>query len=327
VTIDIDGTIVTTGQTVERAFRGYNPHHRKNPSYYPILGHVAQTGQIITHKNRSGDVHDSKGSAAFIRETVRVLRKDIGFTKTIEIRTDGAFFQRELLELYARLGVEYATKVPMWPWLNLRAHILKHAESDWMTVDRSADVEGIDLSIELRPWNRRERIAIFRKRVNHRPVKGLQLDLFNPDDGYWEYCAVATNRSIGLPALWHFINGRGAQEKTISELKGALAFDAVISRSYSANTAWQKINVLTHNLAVAFQLAGGAPERARSRKRTAVFRAQSLRTLRFEWLNRAGRIINRAGRRVLRLPTNVALEKSLAQLLEFMPKPGSCISS
>ena len=35
LTIDVDGTVVRTGATVGWAFRGFNPHHRKDPSYYP----------------------------------------------------------------------------------------------------------------------------------------------------------------------------------------------------------------------------------------------------------------------------------------------------
>jgi hypothetical protein len=41
------------------AFRGFNPHHRKDPSYYPLLAHLAQTGHILRLKNRPGNVHDS----------------------------------------------------------------------------------------------------------------------------------------------------------------------------------------------------------------------------------------------------------------------------
>src|SRR2546425_2488085 len=41
LTIDVDGTVVCTGATVGWAFRGFNPHHRKDPSYYPLLAHVA----------------------------------------------------------------------------------------------------------------------------------------------------------------------------------------------------------------------------------------------------------------------------------------------
>ncbi len=35
LTIDVDGTVVRTGATVGWAFRGFNPHHRKDPSDYP----------------------------------------------------------------------------------------------------------------------------------------------------------------------------------------------------------------------------------------------------------------------------------------------------
>ena len=40
-TVDVDGVVVSTGLQVERAERGYNPHHRKVPSYYPITAHLA----------------------------------------------------------------------------------------------------------------------------------------------------------------------------------------------------------------------------------------------------------------------------------------------
>jgi Transposase DDE domain group 1 len=60
LTIDIDGTVVRTGATVAWAFRGFNPHHRKDLSYYPLLAHLAQTGHILRLKNRPGNLHDSK---------------------------------------------------------------------------------------------------------------------------------------------------------------------------------------------------------------------------------------------------------------------------
>ena len=47
LTLDIDGSVITTGASVAWAFRGFNPHHRKDPSYYPILAHLAQTGHIL----------------------------------------------------------------------------------------------------------------------------------------------------------------------------------------------------------------------------------------------------------------------------------------
>ena len=52
-------------------------------------------------------------------------------------------------------------------------------------------------------------MAIYRKRVFHETRKNYQLDLFDPDDGTWEYAAVATNLEMGVGRLWRFMAGRG----------------------------------------------------------------------------------------------------------------------
>jgi len=117
LTIDVDGTVVRTGATVGWAFRGFNPHHRKDPSYYPLLAHVAQTGHILRVKNRPGNVHDSKQSGAFLREVIDGLRTAFGRRLPLEFRMDAAFFQRDVLRLLAARGCAYAIKVGYWSWL------------------------------------------------------------------------------------------------------------------------------------------------------------------------------------------------------------------
>jgi hypothetical protein len=305
-TLDFDGSVLTTGLQVERAERGFNPHHRKNPSYYPIVCTLAQTGHVVGHMNRRGNVHDSHRSAEFLRRTVREARNELALGGVIEVRTDSAFFQRDFLAACDWLHVEYAVKVPMWPWLNLRGIVKKKDEGDWEWVDRSNGLQGLFAELPIPQWKRVERIAVYRKRVNHEPAKGRQLELFNPDDGFWEYSVVATNKTLGLRALWHFQAGRGVQEKTIAELKSGLAFASIPTQTYSANTAWQKLNVLAHNLITSFQLATTATEKPRTAKRTTRFLLRSIATLRFEWLNRAARLVRPNGAPTLRLVENLA---------------------
>jgi hypothetical protein len=67
-TIDIDGIVVSAGLQVARAFRGLNPHHRKVPSYYPTMAHLAETAHVLRVKNRSGNVHDGTAGLPFLRE-------------------------------------------------------------------------------------------------------------------------------------------------------------------------------------------------------------------------------------------------------------------
>lgn len=313
VTIDVDGSVLTTGLTVKGAVRGYNPHHRKNPSYYPITATVAQTGHVLGHRNRPGNVHDSHRAGAFLKTTVTRLRETLASPTLIEVRADSAFFQRDFLESCDRLDVEYALKVPMWHYLNLRGLVRSVDQNLWQTVSRAAQVEGIFLRLEVPFWNRGEHIAIYRTRRGHKPTKGTQLDLFNPDDGYWEYSVVATNKDLGLLPLWHFMNGHGVHEKTLAELKTGFAYDQIPTRDWQANTAWQKLNLLAHNINVGFQVDLLQRPRTRTAKRTASFSVSSIRTVRFEWLNRAARLVAPGGSQILRLATNPAVQDAFTR--------------
>ncbi len=310
LTIDVDGTVVRTGGTVAWAFRGFNPHHRKDPSYYPLLAHLAQTGQILRLRNRPGNVHDSRGAVAFVRDLIHELRGRFGRALPLEFRMDAAFFQQEILTLLAREGCEYAIKVGFWTWLDLKA--LVAARTRWARVD--AQVSYFETQVPIEPWGLTLRVVLYRKRVRHETRKNFQLDLFSPDDGHFEYSAVTTNKALSGPALWAFMAGRGAQEKTLAELKGEFALDVVPTNHYGANSAWQQLSVLGHNLLRSFQLHTVAPPKPRSRKRTYAYALQSMRTLRFVLIARAGRLARIAGRQVLRMTTNPATEALYARI-------------
>jgi hypothetical protein len=145
--------------------------------------------------------------------------------------------------------------------------------------------------------------------VRHRTKRPFQLDLFDPDDGYYEYSAVTSNLDYSLRNLWHFMAGRGGHEKTIAQLKGGLAFHTVPTMAYAANSAWQQLVVLTHNLLTNFQLETGAERRRRSRKHTALPILQTIQTLRFVLLHRAAALVRPSGRSTLRLANNPATRK------------------
>lgn len=303
VTLDVDGSVISTGLQVAWAQRGFNPHHRKVPSYYPILAHVAQTGQILAVKNRPGNVHDGKRAEYFIRDVLRQARAELGTLVTFEFRLDGAFFQRPVLEELSRRGVEYALKVPIVPWLGLR-DIVKRCER-WRAVN--AEISYFETTLPVDCWDLELPVVVYRRRVGHETCKNFQLDLFLPDDGHYEYSAVTTNKPIGAVALWHFMAGRGAQEKTLAELKGGFAFDTVPTNHYGANSAWQQLSVLAMNLLRRFSMQTTAAARPHTRKRTFLYMLESIKTARFTWLNVAGRLVLTNGVRTLRLSDTPAV--------------------
>src|SRR5207247_4569256 len=125
---------------------------------------------------------------------------------------------------------------------------------------------------------------------------------------------LATNLALGPPAVYASISGRGATEKTIAELKGESALDVIPTRHYGANSAWQQLRILAHNLIRSFQLDTLAVPKPRSRKRTYTYLIRSMRTLRFLLVTRAGRLSRIGGRHVLRLSHNPATEALYASI-------------
>lgn len=316
LTIDVDGSVLSTGKTVAWAARGYNPHHRKVPSYYPISACLAESGHVLRVHNRPGDINDGSASPPFLRAVFKQIKDTLGKGYKLRFRMDGDFFKSDVLDLLDQKGAEYAIKVPFWPWVNLQKRIVECTH--WEPID--AETEGFATQVFLEPWDRQMPVVIFRKRVYHETRKNYQLDLFDPTDGTWEYSAVATNLSFDVRKIWRFISGRGVHEKTIGELKDGLAFDTIPTNHYSANSAWQQLVILAHNLLTNFQIETGATERPRSEKRTGHWVIQRANTLRFEILHRAGRIVRTLGKPMLRLQQNEKTQNRFERIAKSIKK-------
>ena len=316
LTIDVDGVVVSTGHQVERAFRGFNPHHRKVPSYYPILAHVAETTHILRVKNRSGNVHDGKASLPFLRELWTQVTATVTAPRLVRFRMDAAFFREDVLRWLHARGLGYAIKVPFYTWLDLQQYI--RAQREWARV--APDVTGFAVPQALTPWGFPISVTIYRKKVRHRTAKNYQLDLFDPNDGYYEYAAVASQLGLTVANLWHFMAGRGNHEKTIGHLKSGLAFHTVPTNAYAANSAWQQLVALAHNLLTNVQIDTGAEQRTRSRKHTVLHLLRTVQTLRFEVFHRAAILVRPDGRMRVRLMNNAATRRVFTRIAKGLAR-------
>ena len=146
-------------------------------------------------------------------------------------------------------------------------------------------------------------MVVYRKRVAHRTAKNYQLDLFDPNDGYFDYSAMVTNKPVTGRTLWFFMCGRGAHEKVYGELKGGFAFDCVPTQCYEANSAWQVFSIIAFNVMRAFQ-AGMIERRRTNRKRRTIRAFQTIHTLRYRMINRAGLLVRPNGRPTLDVGNN-----------------------
>lgn len=305
VTLDFDGTVLSCGDKVKWAARGYNPHNRHSKSLYPLLCHVAQTGHFLRVLNRPGDVHDSKRALEVIKASVDEIRKTLPFA-VVEVRMDAAFFQEEVIKYLLKEKVEFAIKVPMWKWLNLKEFILlrqrwNHANEKLSYFEGVVPIAAWDLDVEM---------TFYRTKLSDTPKKGHQLDFFTPDDGVYEHSVILSNKDLTGENLLEFYNGRANMEHDIAEIKGEFGFDVIPCRDYQGNGAHQQISALAYNLVRNFQLDVMNPaSRPKTSSRTNLFEFASLKSLRFEMITAAGRLLNVSGRQVLRLSQSTMRRK------------------
>jgi hypothetical protein len=317
VTLDLDGTVLSTGNRVQWAFRGYNPHNRHAKSYFPILCHVAQTGHFLQVKNRPGNIHDAKGGALkVIKDCVHQIRERLPGIR-IEVRMDSAFFQQEILRYLSKNNIRYAVKVPMWKWLKLKETI--NARKHWYHAHEK--LAWFKKAVHIEPWDHEVEMTFYREKLSDKPPKHHQLDLFTPNDGTYEYSVLCSNKKLSPESLLDFYNGRCAMEHQIGELKGEFAFDSIPTQHYQGNSAYQQLSIMAYNLVRNFQIDTRlTTERERSVSRTNVLAFDSLKTLRFEWINVAGRLVNRSGRKILRMNNNETREETFGYIADALTK-------
>ena len=316
LTIDIDGSVVSTGQTVGGARRGFNPHHRKVPSYYPITAYEANTSQILRVHNRPGNVHDGKASIEFLDDLMTQFERTGLGRLHHEYRMDGAFFRADVIDRLQRSGAEYAIKVPFYRWLDLQSKIT--AQRRWSRVHDQ--VSYFQTRLRVKTWQRTLSVVIYRKRVRHETRKNFQLDLFDPDNGYYEYSAIVTNKTVSGRTLWYFMCGRGSHEKAYAELKTGFAFASVPTHNYNANSAWQVFSILAFNLTRSFQVATIAESRTSNRKRRSLRRFVSIPTLRFNCINRAGLIVAPQAQPTLDVGTSPSVRRTFEKIDQALQK-------
>ena len=121
VTLDFDGSVISTTRKAEGVAAGYNKKKGMR-SYYPLFCTVAQSGQILDELHRSGNVHDSNGAIAFVRGCVRSVRTVLPAAR-IEVRMDSAFFSEAMIRKLKELKVHYAISVPFERFCELKGFI------------------------------------------------------------------------------------------------------------------------------------------------------------------------------------------------------------
>lgn len=310
VTLDFDGSVLSTQRHAEGAAVGFNKKRKGARSYYPLFCTVAQTAQFLDSLHRPGNVHDSNNAPDFIRRCVQATRERRPRAR-IEARMDSAFFDGALLDQLQSDRIEFTASVPFERLAGLKAKI--EARARWRTID--PQWQYFEVQWKPKIWNRKRRFICVRQIVPERRRGPLQLDLFAPVDPTARYSVIVTNKSGRAKSIIEFHHGRGSQEGLFAEAKSHASLEYIPVRCLQGNRLFRQAAILAHNLTKEIQIEARECARSSSPSRRALWELLSLRIFRGRFLLRAGRITQPQRRLTLTLNANPAVQSAFERML------------
>lgn len=315
VTLDFDGSVISTRRRAEGAAVGFNRKRKGERSYYPLLCTVAQVSQVFGALHRSGNVHDSNGSLDFITDCVRGVDERLPGI-VIENRLDSAFFSEDTALLMEELDTEYTVSVPFERLPELKGMIEQRRR--WRRIDDTWSC--FEAQWKPKKWLHAVRFVFARQRAAKRHLGPVQLDLFEPRSTEYSYKVIMTNKRCSAKSVMLFHHGRGSQEGIIGEAKESAQMDYVPTRSWAGNQFYMLASLVAHNVTRELQMRTQPRNRKTNPKRAALWVFEKLETLRHRMIRRAGRLNRPDGVLTLTLSRNEAVQKDYERIMRGLDK-------
>lgn len=246
VTLDIDATEIIAHKTSAQWT------YKKNKGYMPMVGHIAQTGQVLSVDFRAGNASPAKENLEFIQQCQKALPSDCAIDK---LRIDAAGYQKSIIQYCEEHNIDYAIRAKTSA--ALKEQIASRTETDWQPfMDKEGDVVKNQHTYRMPHWIS-DYEQPFTLIIQRTKIEGqVELDLTDRDSsdevitGGYVYRAIATNRdTLSDSDLIHWYNQRAEDsENRIKELKLDFGGDVLPCSDFKANAFYFLISALSFNL-------------------------------------------------------------------------------
>ena len=246
VTLDIDATEIIANKA--DAEWTYN----KNKGFMPMVGHLAETGQIVAIDFRQGNTPPAQANFEFIQQCMRAL--PAGCTLKA-LRIDAAGYQTKIIQHCDAEGIEYAIRAKTSAALRSQIEAINEGEWQPMLSRQGEVVSGEEVcrtSFCMGDYEQAFTLVIQRKAIAGQVE--LVLDSTDSADemtrGTYIYRAIATNRDgLSDSEIVHWYNQRAEDsENRIKELKLDFGGDTLPCSDFNANALYLSISALSYNL-------------------------------------------------------------------------------
>jgi len=343
--IDMDGTFVVTGGECKQ---GMDINYKSQWSYHPFVLSLANTGEVLSIVNRSGNRPSHEGAADEIDRQLKVCF-EAGF-KSVLLRGDTDFSQTRHLDRWSAdprvrflFGMDctanlhiLADDLPLTAWKPLkrpRRHQAKikrrkRPANVKAAIVREREFENIRLESEevaefdYRPTACKQTYRMVVVRKNLTREKGEQ-QLF---DDYRYFFYITNDRQLSATAIVLEANDRCDQENLHAQLKGSVRSLTAPVDSLLSNWAYMVMTSLAWNLKAWFALSlpevGPAAEQRCAEKRTVL--RMEFRTFVNALVRLPCQIVRTGGRLVYRLLAWNRWQEVLFRAVDTLRHPLRC---
>ena len=246
VTLNIDATEVVANKTSAQWT------YRSNKGYMPMVGHIAETGQVVAVDFRHGNTSPAARNLEFILHCQHALPEGCSIKA---LRIDAAGYQTKIIQHCDQNGIHYAIRAAANR--AIKAQMATQSEGDGQSMI-GKDGEIVEGEATCRTTHcigdYDKAFTLVIQRTRKKGPAELDLDEQNERDeisadGY-VYRAIATNRDDWSDSqIIHWYNQRGEEsENRIKELKLDFGGDTLPCSDFKANELYFLISALSYNL-------------------------------------------------------------------------------
>lgn len=246
ITLDIDATEIIAAKS--DAKWTYN----KNLGYMPMVGHVADTGQVVACDFREGNAAPSKENLEFIKTCQRSLPEGC-FVQSLRI--DSAGYQTKIIRYCDDQNIGYAIRAKMSA--TIKHYIDSLNDEDWTPfVTKQGEASRYQDTCRtvhcIGDYEKAFTLVIQRKRIRGQAELDLDTDTTGEEitSGGYIYRAIATNQDEKSDShIIHWYNQRGEDsENRIKELKCDFGGDTLPCSDFDANALYFSLCALSYNV-------------------------------------------------------------------------------
>lgn len=233
-TLDVDAKVHEVyGQKKEGAAKSYNGIY----SLQPMYGFVHETDELIQAELRSGNTHPGAKGVAFLRRMERKIPKEV---KTLYLRSDSAFYNKEVIALCEKRGWTFSITADQTGPLMRQIDGL--TEQEWQPDPEDDGKAYSEVQYQPVKWPKAYRFLVRREEKKDKSGQSLLFKTYS-------YYVVVTNKEGAIRELMKTHARRGTMEKRIGQFTHEFLSHLPLG-TFMANWAYLLCSQLAYNLSL-----------------------------------------------------------------------------